>query len=266
MVLVEVPSPIAAAFRLAEGKGEPDWRLTKTRYGTVLSIRWKRSPVVVEASTSQPRSSQGRNSRQRRSRRRLEEFRKKKRSLDAPESADGRPDRQLQDPTPRKPPQLEDRSRPGHALADSEKLLADFRPLDPKEQSSDSSKPNGHGSKETTRDQKDSNNDAMTVAMTRFDTCTGSNPISDGPTRRTTTRIGKVTSSATPPGSSLTQLGVQSRTCTKESLFDDDDVKSFSKEISQAIREGLRRSLSKSVQASDPTASPPRKEPPKPWR
>ena len=66
--------------------------------------------------------------------------------------------------------------------------------------------------------------------------------------------------------SSLTQLGVQSRTCTKESLFDDDDVKSFSKEISQAIREGLRRSLSKSVQASDPTASPPRKEPPKPWR
>ena len=78
MVLVEVPSPIAAAFRLAEGKGEPDWRLTKTRYGTVLSIRWKRSPVVVEASTSQPRSSQGLNSRQRRSRRRLEEFREKR--------------------------------------------------------------------------------------------------------------------------------------------------------------------------------------------
>ena len=57
MVLVEIPSPIAAAFRLAEGQGEPDWRLTKTRYGTVLGIRWKRSPVVVEASTSQPRSS-----------------------------------------------------------------------------------------------------------------------------------------------------------------------------------------------------------------
>ena len=263
MVLVEVPSPIAAAFRLAEGQGEPDWRLTKTRYGTVLSIRWKRSPVVVEASTSQPRSSQGLNSRQRRSRRRLEEFRKRKRSLDAPESADGRPDRQLQDPAPSKPPQLEDRSRPGHALA--EKLPADFRPLDPTEQPSDSSKPNRHGSKETTRDQKDSNNDAMTVAMTRFDTCTGSKPISDGPT----TRIGQMTSSATPPGSSLTQLGVgaQSRTSTRESFLDDDDVKSFSKEFSQAFREGLRRFLSESVQqASDPTASPPRKKPPKPWR
>ena len=261
MVLVEVPSPIAAAFRLAEGQGEPDWRLTKTRYGTVLSIRWKRSPLVVEASTSQPRSSQGLNSRQRRSRRRLEEFRKRKRSLDAPESADGRPDRQLQDPAPSKPPQLEDRSRPGHALA--EKLPADFRPLDPTEQPSDPSKPNRHGSKETTRDQKDSNNDAMTVAMTRFDTCTGSKPISDGPT----TRIGQMTSSATPPGSSLTQLGAQSRTCTRESFLDDDDVKSFSKEFSQAFREELRRFLSESVQqASDPTASPPRKKPPKPWR
>ena len=154
MVLVEVPSPIAAAFSLAEGQGEPDWRLTKTRYGTVLSIRWKRSPVVVEASTSQPRYSQGLNFRQRRSRRRQE----KKRSSDAPESADGRPDRRLQDPAPSKPPQSEDRSRPGHALA--EKHPADFRQLDPKEQPSDSSKPNGHGSKETTRDQKDSNNDA----------------------------------------------------------------------------------------------------------
>ena len=99
------------------------------------------------------------------------------------------------------------------------------------------------------------------LAMTRFDTCTGSKPISDGPT----TRIGKTTSSATPPGSSLTQLGVQPRTCTRESLFDDDDVKSFSKEFLQAFREGLRRSLSESVQqASDPTASPPRKKPPKP--
>ena len=199
-VLVEVPSPIAAAFSLAEGQGEPDWRLTKTRYGTVLSIRRKRSSVVVEGSTSQPRSSQGLNSRQRRSRRRLEEFRKKKRSLDAQESADGRPDRRLQDPAPSKPPQLKDRSRPGHALA--EKLPADFRLLDPK------------NSRQIRQNQMDmetrrllatrrtaTTTPYMPCAMTatRFDTCTGSNvnPISDGPT------IGKITSSATPPGSSL---------------------------------------------------------------
>ena len=49
----------SVSLKVRESEGEPDWRLTKTRYGTVLSIRWKRSPVAVEASTSQPRSSQG---------------------------------------------------------------------------------------------------------------------------------------------------------------------------------------------------------------
>ena len=221
------------------------------RCGTVLSIRWKTSPVVAEASISQPRSSQGLNSRTRRSRCRLEEFRKKKRSLYAPESVNGRPDRRLQDPAQSKPPQLQDRSRPGHALA--EKLTADFRLLDPKEQPSDSSKPNGHASKEATRDEKDSHSDAMT----RFNTCTRRNPISDGPT----TRIEKITSSATPPGSSLTLIGVQSR---PESLFNDDDVK-----ISQAIREGLQRSLSETSNKHFTVIRQPvhhGKKPPKPWR
>ena len=153
------------------------------------------------------------NSRQRRSRRRLEEFRKQKRSLDAPESANGRRDRRLQDPAPSKPPQSEDRSRPGHALA--EKFPADFRLLDPKEQPSVSSNSNGHGSKEITRDQKDSNNDAMTAAMTRFDTSTGSNPISDG----ATTRIGKLTSSATTPGSSLTHAHIHQRVALRRRRY-----------------------------------------------
>ena len=55
-------------------------------------------------------------------RRHLEEFRKK-RSLDAPESADGRPDRRLQDPAPIKPP----RSR--NTAASDTHLLKSFLPI-----------------------------------------------------------------------------------------------------------------------------------------
>ena len=122
----------------------------------------------------------------------------KKRSLDAPESADGRPDCRLQDPALSKPPQLEDRSCPGHALA--EKLPADFRLLDLKEQPSDSSNQMDMDRRTLLATRKTANNDAMTGAMTRFDTCTGSNLTSDGPM----IGIGKMTSSATLPGSSLT--------------------------------------------------------------
>ena len=41
MVLVNLPSLLAAAFRLGEGVVEPEWHCKRTAQGLVLNIRWK---------------------------------------------------------------------------------------------------------------------------------------------------------------------------------------------------------------------------------
>ena len=264
MVFIEVPAPIAAIFSFCQGLGEPDWRCSKTGDCMLLSIRWNsKVSVAAENVATGNRQPKEPNSRQRRSKRRLETFIARKSA--STEAADG--------PSSRTPEREQPR-RQDHRNAQAENASSTLPPVSYADsikrtlsRSTSSacqfaSKLTAKGSEDAIVHKKD-NDDAMSRlcnAPSGTSTCT---TFSDGPTTR------KITSSATPPGSSLTQLGVQSRTCTKESLFDDDDIKSFSKEMSQAILEGLRRSLSESVdvqQANDSTASPPRKKPPKPWR
>ena len=78
MVLINVPEPVAAAFRLGEGLGGPSWRLEQNDRGIHVSVRWTASvrkknedPSAANRATLEQRKP---NSRQRRSKRRLENF------------------------------------------------------------------------------------------------------------------------------------------------------------------------------------------------
>ena len=78
MVLINVPEPVAAAFRLGEGLGGPSWRLEQNDRGIYVSVRWTASvrkknedPSAANCATLEQRKP---NSRQRRSKRRLENF------------------------------------------------------------------------------------------------------------------------------------------------------------------------------------------------
>ena len=55
MVLVNLPSLLAAAFRLGEDLVEPEWHCKRTTIGLVLNIHWKHqaaAPVPEKPCTS----------------------------------------------------------------------------------------------------------------------------------------------------------------------------------------------------------------------
>ena len=76
MVLVNLPSLLAAAFHIGEGLVEPEWHCKRTARGLVLNIRWKHQAAAPALEKPCTFASPVRrlNSRQRRSKRRLEEF------------------------------------------------------------------------------------------------------------------------------------------------------------------------------------------------